>query len=152
MLQSLPPLTLELLDGSAYSEQGRVETISGVLDPITRSANVRVLFSNPQRQLRSGSTGTILLPTTLEGVFEIPQQATVTIQNKIFVYLLEDGVAKSYEVQVYPQNDGVHYLVTSGLKAGDQLILDGAMTLRDGMPIQVQSEGSSSKDVAGAGV
>lgn len=56
ILEKMPPVSLTTADGRPYSQQGKIETISEVIDQTTGSVSVRATFSNPQRLLRSGGT------------------------------------------------------------------------------------------------
>lgn len=137
MLEEMPPLRLVLLDGSTYPHEGKIATVSGILDPVTGSINARVLFPNPDKTLLSGSTGTVVVPTIIKNGIRIPQRCVYQIQERTFVYLVDDqNVVHSTEISVQDQNDGQHYIVTEGLKAGDTIVLDGIITLRDGAKIQ----------------
>ena len=67
----------------------------------------------------------------------IPQDATVQVQDKIFVYKVDaNGKIHYSEIKVDPQNDGVNYVVTSGLKIGERIVSKGLATLEDGMEIK----------------
>lgn len=87
--------------------------------------------------LRSGSTGSILIPQPSTDLIIIPQKATYEIQDKKYVYLVGDSSkAVSAQVTVAPVNDGKTYIVTSGLKVGDQIVVEGVGTsVRDGVVI-----------------
>lgn len=132
----MPAVTLMLADGTKYAESGTVSNVSGVIDQTTGSVNMRATFPNPAHVLRSGGTGSVLVPTHSKDAIVIPQKATYEIQDKKFVYLLGSGnKVKSTEITVLSQNDGQNYVVTSGLKAGDRLVVDGVSTLKDGTQI-----------------
>jgi len=67
----------------------------------------------------------------------IPQSATVEIQDKKFVYVLQpDNKIKNVEIQVSSLDDGQNYLVTKGLKSGDKIVVEGVQNLRDGQEIK----------------
>lgn len=133
----MPLVSLILADGSLYSEQGRIETISGVIDRTTGAVSVRAAFRNPRHLLRSGGTGSVVIPSTLKNALVIPQKTTYEIQDKRFVYVLqEDAKLKNTEIEVFKLNDGKNFVVTSGLKPGDKIVAEGVGTLRDGMQIK----------------
>ena len=135
--ESMPAVSLELLDGSLYPHQGTVSTVSGVIDPATGSVSVRVLFPNPDGTLLSGSTGTVIIPRVIEGGILIPQRSVYQIQERSFVYVVDgEQVVHSTEVQISDANDGKNYIVTSGLKEGDIIVTDGLISLKDGMKIK----------------
>lgn len=136
VIESMPELDLQLIDGSVYDQKGKVETISGVIDATTGSVSVRAAFANPKGILKSGGTGKILLPYKSDNALVVPQTATYEIQDKKFVYvLLKDGTVKSTEVEVLDVNDGKNYIVTAGLKSGDQIALENVSTMKDGQKI-----------------
>ena len=86
----LPKVSLMLADGSVYPLQGRVATVSGVIDNTTGAAQVRALFDNPKAMLRSGSTGNVIIPTHSHNVILVPQKATFEIQDMKYVYTVND--------------------------------------------------------------
>ncbi|MDE7407509.1 MAG: efflux RND transporter periplasmic adaptor subunit [Muribaculaceae bacterium] len=137
-LKAMPEVSLRLADGSIFGNKGKVSTISGVLDNATGSANVRALFKNMNGVLRSGSTGAVLLPQLNENVIIIPQKATFEIQDKKFVYVLdENNTAHSVGIEISPINDGQSYVVKSGLNPGDRIVVEGVgVSVRDGVQIQ----------------
>ena len=66
----------------------------------------------------------------------IPQSATQEIQDKKFVYVLQsDNTLKHTEIKVSNLSDGKNYIVTSGLKPGDKIVVEGVQTLKDGQTI-----------------
>ncbi len=121
ILEKMPNVQLQLIDGTMYADSGRVETISGVIDQTTGSVTMRALFPNKHNVLRSGSTGNVVFPNPLHDVIMIPQSATTEIQDKQFVFVLQpDNTLKNTEVKVFSLDDGKYYYVTEGLKAGEK--------------------------------
>ena len=136
ILDKLPDVHLQLIDGTMYPDTGRVETISGVIDQATGSVNLRALFPNDHNILRSGGTGNVVFPNPLENIIMIPQSATTEIQDKKFVYVLQpDNTIKNTEIKVFPLNDGQYYYVMEGLKQGDKVVIEGVQALKDGQAI-----------------
>jgi membrane fusion protein (multidrug efflux system) len=137
-INNLPEVSLTLADGSVYSEKGRIETISGIVDVTTGSVNLRARFPNTQGLLRSGSKGQIAIPRNLEGVFVIPQKATFQQQDKILVYKVQgDSVVQSI-VTAISTPDGKRYAITEGLNEGDRIVVDGLISLQNGEKITVK--------------
>ena len=136
-LQSLPSVKLLLADGSTYGHEGKVTKMSGVIDQATGSVQLIALFQNPQRILKSGGAGTIVIPRQATDAIIIPQSCVSEVQNKKFIYLLgSDNKVKYSEIKVDAQNDGVNYIVTEGLKTGDKYVTNGITKLTDGMEIK----------------
>lgn len=135
VLASLPPVRLELADGSLYSEEGRIETISGVIDPRTGSISVRAAFPNVGGILHSGASGRIILGRHHENVIVIPCSATFELQDLIFAYRYIDGKAVATRIEVTLSDDGKNYIVRSGLNNGDVIITEGVGLINDGQDI-----------------
>lgn len=135
-LQSLPPVKLQLSDGSIYGNEGHVTKMSGVIDQATGSVQLIASFANPEKKLKSGGAGTVIIPHQSSNAIIIPQSCVSEVQNKKFVYLLVEGNKVRYsEIKVDPQNDGNNYIVTDGLKVGDKYVTNGITKLTDGMEI-----------------
>ena len=137
MIESFPTVELQLADGSLYDQNGKVETISGVIDPTTGSVTLRAAFPNPNHLLRSGGTGSVLIPYKMESAVVVPQKATYEVQDKKFVYVLQpDNTIKNTEIQIFNVDNGSDYVVMSGLKAGDKIVVENVSTLKDGQAIE----------------
>ena len=125
-IAAFPAVQLRLSDGQLYALPGKVATMTGVIDQTTGSANVRARFANPSGMLVSGATGTILVPQHEENVILIPQKATYEVQDRRFVYVLNDSnKTVPTAITVQPIDDGKNYVVTAGLKAGQRVVVEG---------------------------
>lgn len=145
-ISNLPALKLKLADGSLYGSEGKVTKASGIIDPTTGSTSLIAAFPNPQHILKSGGSGKVLIPHKATGAIIIPQEATVDVQDKHFVYVVgKDNKVKYTEITIDAQNDGQNYIVTSGLKKGDRIVVDGVTKLSEGMEIKPISEAENKK-------
>lgn len=137
-IAAMPAVNLRLADGTIYGVSGKIATVSGVIDQSTGAASVRAAFDNPAGMLRSGSTGSVVFPYTENDVIIIPQKATFEIQDKKYVYLVNDSnKTESSPIEVFEINDGQEYIVTNGLKAGDKIVIEGVgTTVKDGLTIK----------------
>lgn len=136
-IEQMPNVSLKLADGTEYGITGRVTTVSGVIDQSTGSVSMRATFDNPNRVLRSGGTATILFPVHNTQAIIVPQKCTYEIQDKKYVYVVGSGnKVKAREIQVMSQNDGQNYVVTSGLQAGERIVVDVVTSLKDDMVIK----------------
>jgi len=135
--KSIPPVTLVLANGSEFSEKGRIETASGLINIETGSVRIRATFPNPNYMIRSGSSGMVRIPVTIDTAMMVPQKSTYEIQGKKFVYLVTDSsTVKSVEIKIRPDSDGQFFVVEEGLKAGDKIVLEGVASLRENMAIK----------------
>lgn len=135
-LQQLPPLQLQLHDGSLYGQEGHVEGISGVADASTGSVTFRAAFPNSKGLLLSGNSGNILIQRSIGQALTIPQSATFEIQDKVFAYKLGNGRATPVQLQVTPLPAQKAYMVTNGLMAGDTIITEGVSLLKEGAAVE----------------
>ena len=136
-LAKLPDVTLLLADGSTYNYKGRIKTAIGQIDTQTGSSNFRATFPNPQLLLRSGNSGTVRIPRTIDSALVVPQSATYELQDKHFVYVVKkNDRVKNTAVTVTPTPDGLFYVVQQGLKAGDKVVIDGGTSLKDSVQIK----------------
>lgn len=145
-IANMPDIQLQLSDGSLYDHSGRVESISGLINENTGTVSVRAVFPNPDRLLLSGANGSVLIPQTYKDIILIPQEATYELQDKIFVYKVDDGRTRNTQIKVSDMSDGKEYIVTEGLKAGDVIVASGAGLLRDGMEIRIAETQHFQKD------
>ncbi|WP_026729593.1 efflux RND transporter periplasmic adaptor subunit [Flavobacterium denitrificans] len=140
-IQNMPAVSLLLSDGSPYPEKGRVETVNGLINTETGSVTFRARFANPKSIIRSGSSTTVRIPTDVKDAMIIPQSATYELQDKLFAVVVgKDGKTKSTNITVMENGAGNYYVVTSGLHLGDQIVLEGVATLKDGTEIKSQNE------------
>ena len=135
-LKEMPSVKLLLADGTVYGHPGKVVKMSGVIDAATGAYSIIAHFANPERLLKSGGAGQIVIPRTNSNAIVIPQEATTSVQNKLFVYKVgKDNKVNYSEIKVDPQNDGNTYIVTSGLSVGDRIVVKGLTKLTDKMKI-----------------
>ena len=135
-IEAMPAVKLRLADGTEYGQEGRVTKMSGVIDATTGSVQIIAVFPNAEKVLKSGGSGTIIIPSSNSDVIIIPQSCVSELQDKKFVYILDkDNKVKYTEIKVDPQNDGNTFIVTEGLKKGDKYITNGITKLHDGMEI-----------------
>lgn len=135
-LEKMPEVQLQLSDGTMYAEKGKIDAVSGVIDQATGSVSMRAIFSNSSNILRSGGMANVIFPYTIDNIILIPQSATVEIQDKKFVFVLQpDSTLKYTEINISDLNDGEKYIVTKGLNPNDKIVIEGVQTLHNGQKI-----------------
>jgi membrane fusion protein (multidrug efflux system) len=135
-LAGMPKVSLQLSDGVKYAHEGVIDAISGTIDTGTGAVSLRAVFPNPEGMLRNGSTATLVLPYTKENALVVPQEATFEIQDKVYVYKVnESGKAESAQVTVFPLNNGQEYIVESGLQEGEVIVAEGAGLIQEKIQI-----------------
>lgn len=150
-IEDFPEVKLKLADGTLYQHPGKVVKMSGVINQATGAVSLIARFPNPEHLLKSGASGTIIVPRMSNNSLVIPQSATTEIQDKVFVYKVGPKNQVRYtEITVDPQNDGNNYVVTGGLKAGDKIVTRGLTTLKDSLEIVPLTEEQYLKKVSDA--
>ncbi len=162
-IEQMPEIEFRLSNGTLYGHAGRVDAISGTVDASTGAVSLRATFDNPEKLLRNGGNGTVIVPTALTDCIVIPQSSTYEIQDKKFVYKVTDGKTESFPIEVFRLNNGTEYVVESGLEVGDIIIAEGAGLLRDGIAVDIENSevmnagddtvaGSAAQDSAAVGI
>jgi len=130
------PLTLTLSDGQAYPSKGHIVFVDRQINAQTGAIRIAAEFPNPGNVLRPGQFGRITADTEIRrnGLL-LPQVAVQELQGLQQVYVAgPDGKAHLTTVQLGPQI-GTNWLVVGGVSAGQLIITDNLMKLRDGAPV-----------------
>ena len=113
---------------------------SGTINNSTGAISFRAVFPNPDRLLRDGATGAVIIPVVYDNCIVIPQSATYELQDKVFAYKVVNGKANSTEIKIVPNNNGREYIVSAGLEIGDTIVSEGAGLLKEGTVINTKSK------------
>ena len=126
---------LILANGKPYPHEGQIETIASEFEESTGSIAFRAKFPNPDNLLKHGATGKINLETAVEDALLLPQKAVFEIQDKNYVYVV-DNKNKVHMKSFVPRTRVAHYyIVQSGLQPGERIVYEGVQSLREGMEI-----------------
>jgi len=129
---------LNLPDGRAYDHQGQVDFTDSSIDPRTGTVSARAIFPNPEGKLIPGQFVRISLTLqSLEQVALIDPTAVSDGSEGPQVFLINsDNKAEATPVELGPVVDGKQ-VILSGLKAGDQLVVNGQVALHSGASVQI---------------
>ena len=133
MISRMPEVGLQLNDGTLYGRKGRIETVSGVVNPTTGAVQIKALFPNPDRELLSGTVGNVILQGLNTDAITVPITATVEMQDKIIAYRLKSRKAEAAYLTVDRLNDGNRFVVKQGLSVGDTIVVEGVGQVKEGM-------------------
>lgn len=128
---------LLLEDGSAYPLAGKLQFSEVTVDAGTGSVTLRAVFPNPKRQLLPGMyVRAVVEKGVSEQAILVPQAAVSRdAKGQATAMVLADGKVQPRVLTTGQAVNG-QWLVTAGLKAGDQLIVDGLQKVRPGAPAQ----------------
>jgi len=139
-IKNLPPVSLILSDNSVFTEKGKIDMVDGQFDENTGAITLRATFPNNAGLLRSGNTGKIQLGLIHSNTILIPQQSTIEVQDKLYVFVLDKHNKVSKQVIGISGTSGNDYLVSSGIKPGDRIVSKGFENLQDGNVVNPQNE------------
>lgn len=129
--QTEEKVSLQMANKQLYPQNGVVETIEADFNNETGNIAFRAGFPNPNGILRHGETGNILMPVSYKNALIIPQKASFEILDKKYVYVIDkDSTVRSREISVGAEMPHL-YVVSSGLQAGDRILLEGLRKVRN---------------------
>ena len=145
-IAQLPEATFIMKSGTEYPHKGKVVSMTGVVNAATGSLTSKVSFPNPEGHLYSGIQGTVVMNFAEKGVIIVPQYAVVRLQDKSQVYLVKaDSTATAVDVTTEDTGNGKDFIVTSGLKPGDQIVTTGANNVTEGQKVLFPEEVKNEK-------
>jgi membrane fusion protein (multidrug efflux system) len=135
-LKQLRPVTLVLSNGETYSHKGRIEMVDGQFNRTTAAISLRATFPNPASLLRSGNTGKVRVEQLFSGVIQVPQAATLEMQDKVFVYQVGDSNKVQRRILDIAGRSEENFIIRDGVKKGDQIVTAGIETLMEGAVVK----------------
>lgn len=131
-------VTLLLANGEPLKYKGKVEVIESEFDNETGNIAFRAKFPNPDKLLRNGETGKVMMTVPVKNALVIPQKATYEIQDKKYVFIVgNDNKVTSREIAITGELPDL-YVVKSGLKENDKILLEGVQKVRDDQKIEFE--------------
>jgi RND family efflux transporter MFP subunit len=132
--------TIILPDGSIYSQPGKINLLDRAVDPQTGTIRARLEFSNPKSILKPGMTCNVRVKTTSANSILIPTKALTEQMGEYFVYVVGDS-NKAIQTKITTgMRISDRTIVKSGLKEGQQIIIDGVQKVRDGAVVKLASD------------
>lgn len=147
-IRQLPPATLILSDKSSYNLPGKIDMIDGQFNETTGAITLRATFANPSALLRSGNTGKIRISLVHSNVLKVPVEATIEMQDKVFVYAVGDSNKVARLPITIIGKSGDNYLVSDGVRNGQHIVLSGIDRLQEGAVIQPVNESDKATAMA----
>lgn len=128
---------LKMANGKLFNQTGLIETIEADFDNAAGNIEFRAMFSNPEKILRHGETGTILMIKPYRNAMLIPQKATFEILDKTYVYVI--GAENKLEQRMISVEAELPHLfiVKEGLKDGEKILVDGLRKVHSGQQVEI---------------
>jgi len=135
-VRSEAPITLVLADDSIFPNKGRIENTTNQVDPRTGTLEIQAAFPNPKHTLLPGQFGRVQVQIQIrKNVVLVPQRAVQQVQNLRSVFTVEPGDKIAARPITTGQRVGESWIVESGLKPGEQVVVEGLMRVRPGMVV-----------------
>ncbi|MEZ7506577.1 efflux RND transporter periplasmic adaptor subunit [Flavobacterium sp. Arc2] len=130
---------LLLANGVPLKYKGNVEVVESEFDSETGNIAFRSRFPNPDKLLKNGETGKVLMTVPLKNAIVIPQKATYEIQDKKYVFVVDkNSVVHSQEIKIKGEIPDL-YVIESGITANDKVLLEGVQKVKENDKIQYKA-------------
>ncbi len=134
-----PPLDLVLADGTVYPSKGHVLYTDRQVDITTGTIRVVSAFPNPKNILRPGQFGRIRASTyTRTGALLVPQRAVVELQGSFQLAVVGSDNKVNVRMVKVGERVGTEWIIDSGVKKGDVVVVEGVQKVRDGSTVNPQ--------------
>lgn len=131
-------IELVLANGNTFRHTGTIGAIEAKFNNETGNIPFRADFPNPDRLLRHGQTGNVLIRRTLKHALVIPQRATFEILDKRYAFVVDkDHVVHQRAITILHELEDV-FVIKSGLEEGDKIVLEGVRQVRDGEHVEYE--------------
>jgi len=124
-------VNLLLANNEILKYKGNVELVEGEFDSETGNIAFRARFPNPEKLLRNGETGEVIMTVPAKNALIIPQKVTYEIQDKKYVFVVDkNNVVKSREITITGEIPDL-YVVKSGITENDKILVEGVQKVKD---------------------
>ncbi|MGE4295663.1 MAG: efflux RND transporter periplasmic adaptor subunit [Campylobacterales bacterium] len=128
-------VTIESDEGGVHPHKGHIDFVDALIDPQSGSVEARAVIDNPENTLFPGQFVRVKISGFVKkGAVLVPQSAVMQGPRGAFVYVIEAGKAAIRPIAIL-QESGEHFVLKSGLKAGDKIIVNNLMKIRPGAPV-----------------
>jgi membrane fusion protein (multidrug efflux system) len=129
---------LSMANNKMFNQIGVVETIEADFNNETGNLAFRATFQNPDRLLRHGETGNVIVNVPFKNALLIPQKATFEVLNTKYVYVVDkNNVLKSREITIGNEMPNL-YVITKGIEEGDKILLEGLRLVSENDKIEYE--------------
>jgi membrane fusion protein, multidrug efflux system len=131
-------LELVLANGKKFEQNGKIGAIEADFNNQTGNIAFRADFPNPDRLLRHGQTGNILIHRVVKDAIVIPQRATFEVLDKRYLYVLgPDNRAEQREISIQNELEDI-FVIQKGVQIDDKIVLEGARQIHDGEKLEFE--------------
>jgi membrane fusion protein (multidrug efflux system) len=133
----LKKVRIKMANGQIFKQVGEISTIEADFDNSTGNIEFRATFPNPDKTLRHGETGTILMEKPYKNAMLIPQKAVFEIMDKTYVYVIT--AEKKLEQRLIKIEVDVPnlFIIKDGLQDDDKILIDGLRKVHAGQEVNI---------------
>lgn len=125
-------VSLVLANQTMYNHEGIIEIIESEFDRSTGNIAFRARFPNPDKILKHGANGKIIVREDIENALLVPQKSTFEIQDKLYAFVVKkDSVVEQRNI-VSKLRLPHYFVIESGLSKDESIIYEGVQSLKDG--------------------
>jgi len=128
---------------------GKITAIDSRIDSSTRSIKVRANISNEALKLHPGMLLNISVLLQVEKILQLPESSIIPIENVHYVFVENEGKAVRKAIKIGRRHPGVVEVV-SGLAEGEQVVVEGALKLREGSSVSIIGQENKQEETANA--
>jgi membrane fusion protein (multidrug efflux system) len=127
---------LLLAEGGKFNQFGKIVAIDDDSKIEAGRVLLRADFPNPERRLRHGRNGTVVIHHTVHGAIVVPRRAVFEILDNRYVYVVDtEGVVHQREIVIKDEVDDL-FVISKGIAVGDRIILEGNRQVRYGEKVE----------------
>jgi membrane fusion protein (multidrug efflux system) len=128
---------LKMANGQIFNESGVIETIEADFDNTAGNIEFRATFSNPDKLLRHGETGTILMEKPYKNAMLIPQKAVFEIMDKTYVYVINNEQKLEQRLIKIEADIPQLFIIKEGLQDDDRILIEGLRKVHVGEEVKI---------------
>lgn len=129
-------VSLKMANGQMFNQPGIIETIEADFDNTAGNIEFRATFPNPDRLLRHGETGNIVMVKPYKNALLIPQRATFEIMDKTYVYIIGDDDKLEQRLIKIEAEIPHYFLIKEGITDGEKMLLEGLRKVHAGQKVE----------------
>jgi membrane fusion protein (multidrug efflux system) len=134
--QAAVPVSLKLSNGDMYRYPGKIETIEAEIDKSTGNIAFRARFNNPEKLLKHGSSGKVIMKKEVKNHWLIPQKSVFEIQERSYVFVVKDDGTVSMKKLIPAYRIEHFYLVKEGFDTSDKILIEGIQSVKQGQKVK----------------
>jgi len=124
----------------AKEYKAKITELNPIADNTTKNFKVKLTLDNPDKEIKDGMFGNVVIPVGQSSVLSIEDEAIVTRDLVNYVFKYENGKVKQVEVKVGATNLPYTEISSPEIKEGDKIVVKGLFGLQDNDNVKIKNE------------